>query len=73
VYRKVLVAMKTFAQISGNFVVNIIVAEQSYIESLPIKDQFVEYDQTNQAGIGYTYDSTTGLFSPPVVVAPTEP
>ena len=57
--------MKTFAQIFGNIVVNIIVAQQSYIDSLLNKDQFVEYDETNPAGIGYTYNKTTNTFSPP--------
>ena len=57
--------MKNFAQIFGNVVVNTIVAEQSYIDSLLNGDQFVEYDETNAAGIGFTYNSATKLFSPP--------
>jgi hypothetical protein len=65
--------MKNFAQIFGNFVVNTIVAEQSYIDSLANSDQFVEFDETNPAGIGYTYNSATKLFSPPVFVEPVEP
>jgi hypothetical protein len=64
-YCEVLVTMKTFAQIFGSFVVNTIVAEQSFIDSLPNSDQFVEYDETNPAGIGHTYNSGTKTFSPP--------
>lgn len=65
--------MKTFAQIFGNVVVNIIVAEQSYIDSLSNSDQFVEYDETNAAGIGFTYNSVTKLFSSPFYPEPVEP
>jgi hypothetical protein len=64
-YCEVLTAMKTFAQIFGNFVANTIVAEQSFIDSLPNSDQFVEYDEANPAGIGHTYNSGTKTFSPP--------
>ena len=59
---------------SENIVVNIIVAEQSFIDSLSNNYQFVEYNETipfveyneaNSAVIGYTYNSTTQTFSPP--------
>lgn len=64
--------MKTFAQIFGNIVVNTIVAEQSFIDSLPNSDQFVEYNETNPASIGWRYDEATENFTAPPALEPVE-
>jgi hypothetical protein len=57
--------MKTFAVISGNTVSNVIMAEDESVgEVLGIN--IIEYTLGNPAGIGWTYDEATGLFSPPI-------
>ena len=57
--------MSTYAEINTqNIVVNIIVADAEFVAT-QIDKTYVEYDDTNPAGIGYTYDPDTGLFTPP--------
>ncbi len=59
--------MATYAEINtDNIVVNCIVADADFVATQTDKT-YVEYNENNVAGIGYTYDSDTGLFAPPVV------
>lgn len=64
--------MKTFAVIENDVVVNIIVGvEPEVVAANPTK--YVEYTNLKPAGIGWTYDSVTGVFTnpnPPAVVVP---
>ena len=65
--------MSTYAEINTeNIVVNIIVADAEFIATQTDKT-YVEYDDTNPAGIGYTYDPDTGLFTAPPQPEPVEP
>jgi hypothetical protein len=62
--------MATYAEINGdNIVVNVIVADADFIATQTDKT-YVEYDDTNPAGIGWTYDPSTGLFTPPPTPQP---
>ena len=57
--------MATYAEINTeNIVVNCIVADAEFVATQTDKT-YVEYDDTNPAGIGYAYDPDTGLFTPP--------
>lgn len=58
--------MATFAVIGGNTVTNTIVADTVEDAELVSNSVCVEYTADNIAGIGYTYDAETGLFSAPV-------
>jgi hypothetical protein len=65
--------MSTYAEINTeNIVINIIVADAEFIATQTDKT-YVEYDDTNPAGIGYTYDPDTGLFTAPPQPEPIEP
>ena len=67
--------MSTYAEINTeNIVINVIVADAEFVATQTDKT-YVEYDETNVAGIGYAYDPDTGLFTPPYVepVEPIEP
>jgi hypothetical protein len=65
--------MSTYAEINTeNIVVNIIVADAEFVATQTDKT-YVEYDDTNPAGIGYTYDPDTGLFTAPPQPEPVEP
>jgi hypothetical protein len=65
--------MSTYAEINTeNIVINIIVADAEFIATQTDKT-YVEYDDTNPAGIGYTYDPDTGLFTAPPQPEPVEP
>ena len=67
--------MSTYAEINtDNIVINVIVADAEFVATQTDKT-YVEYDETNVAGIGYAYDPDTGLFTPPYVepVEPIEP
>lgn len=58
--------MATYAEINTeNIVVNCIVADAEFVATQTDKT-YVEYDENNVAGIGYTYDPDTGLFTPPI-------
>lgn len=62
--------MATYAEINTeNIVVNCIVADAEFVATQTDKT-YIEYDDTNPAGIGYTYDSDTGLFTPPPAPQP---
>lgn len=64
--------MKTFAQLSGNTVANI-VAGETLEDVQAVLGNIVEYTAENPAGIGWTYDSETGTFTAPVVDTPEPP
>lgn len=54
-------------------VVNIEVASAEWLERPETKaagDRFVEYDDANPAGIGWTYDDSSGTFTPPLTATP---
>jgi hypothetical protein len=62
--------MATFAVISGNIVSNVIVADNKEQAEADLGVTLIEYTPENPAGIGWTYDETTGQFFVPVVVDP---
>lgn len=63
--------MATYAEINDdNLVVNVIVADASFVASQTNKT-YIEYDDTNPAKIGDTYDA--GVFISPPVPEPVEP
>ena len=65
--------MSTYAEINtDNIVINVIVAAAEFVATQTDKT-YVEYDETNVAGIGYTYDPDTGLFTAPPQPEPIEP
>lgn len=57
--------MPNFAVMNGNTVSNVIVADSKEIAE-KIVGSVIEYTDTNPAGIGWTYDEATGVFTPPV-------
>lgn len=57
--------MPKFAVMTGNTVSNVIVADSKEIAE-QIVGSVIEYTDTNPAGIGWTYDEATGVFTPPV-------
>lgn len=62
--------MATYAEINTeNIVVNCIIADAEFVATQTDKT-YVEYDDTNPAGIGYTYDPDTELFTPPLAPQP---
>jgi hypothetical protein len=63
---------KTFAVLSGNIVSNVIIADTNEDAELVSDGPCVEYTSENSAGIGWSYDSETGLFSAPVEKQPEE-
>lgn len=60
--------MATFAVLSGNLVVNVIVADDLESAEFAAGSPVVEYTTENPAGIDFTYDEESGVF-----VAPPEP
>ena len=58
---------KTAAVISGNTVINIIVVDNIEQSAQDLNLVLVEYTDDNPAGIGWTYDETTGRFTEPIV------
>ncbi len=54
--------MKTFAQIKNNVVINTILADTEFINSLLNKD---DYKVLTRGGIGWTYDGTNDVFIAP--------
>jgi len=55
--------MADFAVLSGNLVVNVIVADTIEIAEAVTNATCIEYTSENPAGIGWTWDGTT--FIPP--------
>ena len=66
--------MSTYAEINTeNIVVNVIVADAEFVATQTDKT-YVEYDETNVAGIGYTYDAVNDVFvAPPAPEPEAEP
>jgi hypothetical protein len=58
--------MGTYAALSGNTVSNVIMADSIENAQAASGTTCVEYTPDNPAGIGWTYDETTGTFSAPV-------
>ena len=52
--------MTYFAKLSGNIVINVIIADQEFVNGLPDSQDYVE---TNYGGIGWTY--VDGVFIEP--------
>jgi hypothetical protein len=63
--------MATFAMMSGNSVLNIIVADDKAATEAALNCVLIEYTSENPAGTGYTYDEETGRFTAPEVVEET--
>ena len=51
--------MANFAVLSGGTVSNVIVADTKEIAEYITGTTCIEYNETNPAGIGWTYDGTT--------------
>lgn len=61
--------MTTFAVMSGNFVSNVIVADSKEIAEEATGTVCIEYDEINQAGLGWSHDGEK--FNPPTLEEPT--
>ena len=59
--------MTTFAQMSGDVVENIIVADDKEKAEQELGLTLIEFTRENPAGIGWTYDSATEVFTAPVI------
>ncbi len=59
--------MANYAMINGNSVGNIIVADDKEATEAALNCTLIEITPENPAGMGWTYDSETGKFNPPVV------
>lgn len=59
--------MATYAMMAGNTVSNVIVADNKEDAETALRCTLIEYTPENPAGIGWTYDSETGKFNPPVI------
>ena len=72
--------MAHFAKVENGIVVNVIVAEQSFIDTLPDKSSWIQTSyntiggrhltggtplRKNYAGVGFTYDPVRDAFIPP--------
>ena len=57
--------MANFAVLTGGAVTNVIVADTLEIAELVTKSKCVECTDVNPAGIGWTYDESTGTFINP--------
>lgn len=59
--------MATFAQMSGDYVSNIVVGDSKEDLAAILGGVFIEYTNENPAGIGWIYNKETNTFSAPVV------
>ena len=57
--------MATYAVMSGNSVSNVILSDNKEETELALGVTLIEYTPENPAGIGWTYDETTGKFTVP--------
>ena len=57
--------MGTFAQMSGNTVSNVIMADDKEAVEAALNCVLIEYTTDNPAGIGWVYDPDTNTFNPP--------
>jgi len=62
--------MATFAVMGGNTVSTVIVADNKEQCEAELGVVLIEYTPENPAGIGWTYDETTGKFAAPAAVDP---
>lgn len=60
--------MPTFAMMSGNTVDNIVMADDKEATEAALRCTLIEYTPENPAGIGWSYDPETGVFTAPVEV-----
>ena len=61
--------MSIFAKIENGVVVQVIVAEQGFIDTLPgywVQTSYTGAERKNYAGIGYYYDPIRDAFIPPI-------
>jgi len=64
--------MATFAVMGGNTVSTVIVADNKEQAEQELGVVLIEYTPENPAGIGWTYDESTGKFSAPIVEEETD-
>ena len=64
--------MATFAMMGGNTVSNVIVADDKEATEAALNCTLIEYTPENPAGIGWSYDETTGKFTAPIVEEETD-
>ena len=64
--------MATFAVMGGNTVSTVIVADNKEETETALGVVLIEYTPENPAGIGWTYDESTGKFSAPIVEEETD-
>lgn len=65
--------MATYAMMSGNQVVNIIVADDKTATEIALGCTLIEFSSDNPAGIGWNYDEETGgFFNPNEVILSNE-
>lgn len=57
--------MATYAQLSGNTVSNVIMADDKEATEQALDCVLIEYTPDNPAGIGWTYNPDTNTFAPP--------
>jgi hypothetical protein len=55
---------------SGNSVDNIVVADDKEATEAALRCTLIEFTAENPAGIGWSYDPETGVFTAPVVEEP---
>ena len=60
--------MATYAVMSGNTVINIIIAENKEEASMIMGAELIEYTSENSAGTDWIYDRETGKFNPPEII-----
>ena len=64
--------MPTFAMMSGNTVDNIVMADDKQATEAALRCTLIEFTPESPAGIGWSYDPETGVFTAPVEAEPTE-
>ena len=64
--------MARYAVMGGNTVSMVIVADDPQDAADAMGAQLIEYTDDNPACIGWTFDETTGKFTPPVETEPVE-
>jgi hypothetical protein len=57
--------MGTFAQMSGNTVSNVVMADDKTATEQALHCVLIEYTPENPAGIGWIYNPDTNTFTPP--------
>lgn len=55
---------------SGNSVDNIVMADDKEATEAALRCTLIEFTAENPAGIGWTYDPETGVFTAPVIEEP---